>query len=122
MEVLSRQIPFNLEAEQSGLGSILLDPQKYDVVAESGLTAADFYLEEHKEIFTAMQKLYLSSKNIDLVTLIDTLVASGIYDRERSIAYIKTISSIVPSANNINDYIKIVKDKSLKRTIIKVCE
>ncbi len=122
MDILSRQIPFNLEAEQSVLGSILVDPQKYDTVAESGLTVADFYLEEHKEIFTAMQKLYLSSRNIDLVTLVDTLVASGVYDKERSVAYLRTISGIVPSVSNISDYIKIVKDKSLKRTIIKVCE
>ena len=121
-ESLQRKIPFNLEAEQAVLGSIINDPAKYDNVAEEGLSASDFYLEEHKEIFLAMQKLYLSSRNIDIITLIDTLVADGIYDRDRSIAYIKTVSNIVPSSSNIGDYIKIVKDKSLKRKIIEVCE
>lgn len=119
---LQRKIPFNLEAEQAVLGSILNDPAKYDIVAEQGLVAGDFYLAEHSEIFSAMQKLYLSSRNIDIITLIDTLVADGVYDEERSIGYIKTISNIVPSSSNINDYINIVKDKSLKRKIIEVCD
>lgn len=119
---LQRKIPFSLEAEQAVLGSILNDPAKYDVVAEQGLSSNDFYLAEHREIFLAMQKLYLSSRNIDIITLINTLVADGIYDKERSISYIKTISNIVPSTSNINDYIKIVKDKSLKRKIIEVCD
>ena len=45
MDILSRQIPFNLEAEQSVLGSIRVDPQKYDTIAESGLKGSDFYLD-----------------------------------------------------------------------------
>ncbi len=122
MDKLSRKIPFSLEAEQAVLGSILLDPAKFDLIAENGLSVSEFYLEEHREIFAAMQKLYLSSRNIDLVTLIDNIVAEGTFDKERSIAYIKTITDIVPSASNILDYIKIVKDKWLKRRIIEVCE
>ena len=69
-----------------------------------------------------MQKLFLQSRTIDLVTLIDTLVASGVYNKDESVAYMKVIAEIVPSASNIADYAKIVRDKSLLRRLINACD
>ena len=114
-------MPHSLEAEQSVLGSILIDPERFGDI--SGIIqSSDFYLKEHSEIYLAMQKLFLQSRTIDLVTLIDTLVASGVYNKDESVAYMKVIAEIVPSASNIADYAKIVRDKSLLRRLINACD
>ncbi len=115
-----RKLPFSLEAEQAVLGSVLIDPEKITDVATM-ISSEDFYLEEHKSIFSAMQKLSLQSREIDPVVLMDCLVQEGVYDIEQSKKYIRTIAEIVPSSSNIKDYAKIVKDKSLLRQLIGVC-
>ena len=117
----ARVMPHSLEAEQSVLGSILIDPERFGDITGI-IQSGDFYLKEHREIYLAMQKLFLQSRTIDLVTLIDALVAAGTYDREQSVAYMKIIAEIVPSAANIVDYAKIVRDKSLLRRLISACD
>ncbi|MBP3917786.1 MAG: replicative DNA helicase [Clostridia bacterium] len=117
MDSITRKLPFSLEAEQSVLGSILVKPDSFNEVAGI-LRHDDFYLDEHKEIFLAMQDLYLQNRDIDYVTLIDMMVARGIYDDEQSKNYIRLITEVVPSAKNVRDYAKIVKDKSLLRQLI----
>ena len=112
-----RKLPFSLEAEQSVLGSILIDPESFNVVAGI-LKSEDFYVENHIQIYLAMQDLYLQNRSIDIVTLIDTLVHRGVYDEKTSQSYIKLIADIVPSASNVADYARIVKDKSILRSLI----
>jgi len=116
-----RRLPFSLEAEQSVLGSILIDPEKFTEIA-SLIKHDDFYLSEHKEIYLAMQDLFLQNREIDLVTLINTMVSRGIYDEEKSKSYIRLITQVVPSAQNVMDYAKIVKEKSLLRQLIAASE
>ena len=118
---LIKRIPFSLEAEQSVLGSILINPECFSDIA-SELKSSDFYLDTHKEMYLAMQDLFLQNRTIDLVTLIDTLVHRGVYDKEEdSKKYIKLIAEVVPSASNVKDYAKIVKDKSILRSLIDAC-
>lgn len=118
---LIKKMPFSLEAEQSVLGSILINPECFSEIA-SEIKATDFYLENHQEIYLSMQELFLQNRTIDLVTLIDTLVQRGVYNnQDESRKYIKTIAEIVPSASNVKDYAKIVKDKSVLRSLIDVC-
>lgn len=114
-------MPFSLEAEQSVLGAILIDPTCMDHLAGI-LNAEDFMLEEHKDVFTAMQKMYLRSKTIDVVTLLDELVHDGVYDEAGGKDYIRLISEIVPSASNVMDYAEIVRDKSILRALIGACD
>ena len=114
-------MPFSLEAEQSVLGAILIDPSCMDHLAGI-LSAEDFMLEEHKDVFTAMQKMYLRSKTIDVVTLLDELVRDGVYDEAGGKDYIRLISEIVPSAANVMDYAEIVRDKSILRALIGACD
>ena len=115
-----RKMPFSLEAEQSVLGSILIDPESFTKIAGK-IDHTDFYLEEHKSIYLAMQKLFLESRNIDPVTLIDTLVEEGVKDREQTVSYVKVLAETVPTAANIADYAEIVKNKSLLRKLIDIC-
>lgn len=114
-------MPFSLEAEQSVLGAILIDPSCMDHLAGI-LSAEDFMLEEHRDVFTAMQKMYLRSKTIDVVTLLDELVRDGVYDEAGGKDYIRLISEIVPSAANVKDYAEIVRDKSMLRALISACD
>ncbi len=116
-----RNMPFALEAEQSVLGSVLIDPEKFTEITEI-INADDFYLSEHAEIFSAMRDLFVGNREIDLVTLIDTLVTRGVYNEEESKRYIKIIAEIVPSAENVRDYANIVKSKSTLRALIKAAD
>ncbi len=116
-----RKLPFSVDAEQSVLGSILINPECFNDIAGI-LTSDDFYLSEHTEIYLAMQKMYMENRDIDVVTLIDTLVHLGVYNEEKSREYIKLIATVVPSAANVKDYARIVKDKSILRSLIAASE
>ncbi len=120
-ELIQRKLPFSLEAEQSVLGSILIDPECFNVIAGI-LKSEDFYIDSHVQIYLAMQDLYLQNRSIDVVTLIDTLVHRGVYDEKTSQSYIKLIADVVPSAANVADYAQIVKDKSILRSLITASE
>ena len=114
---LDRKLPFSLEAEQSLLGSILIDPMCMDEIAPL-ISAEDFYVPEHTEIFRAMQSMYLKSKNIDVVTLIDELVKSGTYDESGGREYLRLVAEAVPTAANAKGYADIVRDKAVLRQLI----
>ncbi len=110
-------MPFSMVAEQALLGSILIDPEAIKEVADS-VNYGDFYISEHREIFAAMHRLFVMSSDIDIVTLIDELVKNGVYDKSGGEQYLKTLTASVPSAVNITDYAKIVKEKSIIRQLI----
>ena len=115
-----RKLPFSMPAEQSLLGSVLIDPASLNEVADL-LSAEDFYLTEHKQIYLAMHELFLTNSEIDEVTLIDMLVTKGIYDKSGGEDYIRTLAEVVPDALNVKDYARIVKEKSVLRKLIEAC-
>ncbi len=117
---LTRKLPFSLIAEQSLLGSILIDPEALNEVAEI-ISPSDFYLTEHTQIYTAMHELFLVNKEIDVVTLIDMLVTKGIYSKSGGEDYIRSLYGAVSNALNVKDYASIVKSKSLLRNLISCC-
>ena len=112
-----RKQPASIIAEQSLLGCILIDPQMISEIAGE-ITEDDFYLADHAHIFAAMLRLFNESHEIDVVTLIDTLVKNGVFDKQNGQDYIMTISQIVPNAMNIKDYARIVKEKKILRQLI----
>lgn len=120
-DFLERRQPFSLEAEQSVLGAILIDPAVLDELTGI-IRADDFYLEEHRRIFTAMQGMYVKSKNIDVVTLIDELVQEGTYDEAGGKEYIRLIAETVPTTSNVKDYAAIVRNKCILRYLIEASE
>ena len=119
-EELIRKLPFSMPAEQSLLGSVLIDPAALNEVADL-LNAEDFYISEHKQIYLAMHELFLTNSEIDVVTLIDMLVVKGIYDKSGGEDYIRTLTEAVPDALNVKDYARIVKEKSILRQLIAAC-
>ena len=119
-EDYGRRLPVSIESEQAILGSILIRPESLERIVGI-LDAEDFSLEEHRRIFSTMRSMFLASRNIDTVTLVNTLVQEGVYDESGGIEYIKTLSYSVPTAANIVDYARTVKDKSILRRLIATC-
>lgn len=116
LETLKR-MPFSMEAEQAILGAILIDSEKINDVMTL-LKPEDFYLEQHQAIFTAMTEMFISSKTIDVVTLVNTLTKLGNYTEGDAAKYIKMLVDLASSATNVTEYANIIKDKSLLRSLI----
>ncbi len=114
------ELPVSYEAEQSVLGAVILKPDCFaDLVGF--VSGEDFYVDEHREIFFAMHDLYAQSKNIDHVTVIETLANKGVMDTERAKQAITGILTAVPSAANAADYARIVRDRAIRRRLINIC-
>ncbi len=112
-----QQVPFSAEAEQSVLGSILIDPKSIDTV-NTILQTDHFYLPQHKAIFSVMLDMSMKGDAIDAVTLLDTLKNDGVYDEAGGKTYLMQLAQSVPSSANVASYANIVKDKFLARSLI----
>jgi replicative DNA helicase len=115
----SRTMPESLEAEAAVLGSMIIDNQCIGEVVER-LTAESFYRPEHKIIFEAIVSLYEKNRGgvIDGVILRDELKKRETLDEVGGAEYLSRIMDSVPSAANIDYYVRIVKDKMLLREMI----
>ena len=112
-ELLSRQPPQSLEAEQSVLGSILIDNRCVtDVIGL--LKPEDFYLQQNREIYETIYTMFNFSQSIDPVTVLDKMRELGYY-RDNSVDYIKQLMLITPTAANVIRYANIVRDKAMLR-------
>jgi replicative DNA helicase len=109
--------PQNLEAEMAVLGSMLLDEDAISVACES-LDIGSFYKDSHKKIFEAMLDLYNANKAVDLITLTDGLKKNGLLEEIGGVSFLTALANSVPTAANINNYVNIVKEKSILRTLI----
>ncbi|MCB2294601.1 replicative DNA helicase [Clostridium algoriphilum] len=118
MDTQLRSLPYNLEAEQSVIGSMLIDKTAISSVVEV-LKADDFYRDSHKVIFSAIFDLYQKDTPIDMITLLEHLRSAEKLEASGGITYISEISNSVPSTANLSSYIKIVDDKSILRRLIR---
>ena len=114
-ELLSRQLPHSLEAEQSVLGSMLIDSR---CVAEviGMLRPDDFFLQQNKDIYETIYTMFNFSETIDPVTVLDKLKQRGVGD-EKTASYLMQLMEITPTAANVMQYAAIVKDKALMRDL-----
>ena len=114
-ELLTRQVPQSLEAEQAVLGSILIDSRC--VVDVIGLVKAeDFYLQQNREIYEAIYTMFNYSQTIDPVTVLDKMRELGTY-HDNSRDYILQLMDITPTAAHAVRYANIVKDKAMLRNL-----
>ncbi|GCD09414.1 replicative DNA helicase [Clostridium tagluense] len=118
MDTPLRSLPYNLEAEQSVIGSMLIDKTAISRVVEI-LNGDDFYRDSHKVIFNAIFDLYQKDTPIDMITLLEHLRSSEKLEASGGITYITEISNSIPSTANLSSYIKIVDDKSTLRKLIR---
>lgn len=112
-------MPFNLEAEQSVLGCVLVEPSSMEEVV-SQINADCFYLPQHRAIFSAMMLMYTNSKAIDPVIIADTLTKEGLYDTAGGRDYLLQLAQSVPSTANVEYYAKIVKEQYYLRMLVNV--
>jgi len=110
--------PHDNEAEQAIIGSMLTDK---DAVSNSieVLKEDDFYREDNKIIYSAMLNLYNRAEPIDLITVKSELESMGNFDKVGGFEYLTELPEKVPTTANVNKYIKIVKEKSELRNLIK---
>ncbi len=116
---LNPSMPYNLEAEQSVLGSMLIDPECISTVLSEINTDA-FFLPQHKAIFNAMMVMNMASKPIDPILIADTLAKEGHYDTAGGREYLVQLAQIVPSTANIEHYINIVREQYYLRRLVEV--
>lgn len=115
----NRNIPYNQEAEQSVLGAAFLSKSALQKICDE-LTTEDFYLEAHQKIFDVLKELNDSGIPVDITILADRLENSKELSSVGNLEYLVEIANFVPSASNVDYYIKIVHDKSLRRRLIDV--
>ena len=115
--ISAQALPANIEAERSILGAILLDNLAYNQAAEH-LKPEDFLLDSHRRIYSRMVDLSESSHSIDLITLSEELSRNGELETIGGAAYVSGLLDGVPDRPSIENYIKIVRDKSLLRALI----
>ena len=115
-DLLGRQAPHSLEAEQSVLGSILIDSRCVNDVI--GIVRPDdFYLKTNREIYETVYEMFSFSQVIDPVTVLDKMRERGVYDEQNSTKYIMQLMEITPTAANVKQYAQIVHDKALLRNL-----
>jgi replicative DNA helicase len=116
-QVESRTPPQNLEAEQSVLGSILLDNETYAAL-EGSLRPEQFYKEGHRKIYRAIERLFRRGEPMDLVTLTEELRQSGELEAVGSVPYLIGLADSVPTAAYAESYARIVVEKATLRDLI----
>ncbi len=112
-----KSIPFNIEAEQSVLGSILIDNKIISKIADE-LNESDFYEMKNQLIFKAMKNLFNKRLTIDFTTLNSELQSRNDLENAGGLLYLSNILNSVFTTANVDDYISIIKDSSLKRSIL----
>ncbi|TON23248.1 replicative DNA helicase [Vibrio parahaemolyticus] len=111
--------PHSLEAEQSVIGGLLLDNERWDTVAER-VVASDFYSRPHRLIFEGVKTILESGKPLDLITLSEHLERHEQLEDVGGFAYLADLAKNTPSAANINAYADIVAERAIVRGLIGV--
>jgi replicative DNA helicase len=114
---LDRSLPASPDAERAVLGAVLLDNSTYSQAAEH-LGADDFSLDSHRRIYLRMMELAESSRPIDFVTLTEQLGQHKEIEAVGGVAYVTSLTDGLPRVKNIEQYVRIVKDKALLRSLI----
>src|SRR3990167_4384635 len=109
--------PHNIEAEQSVLGSLMLDKDAIIKIADL-LKAGDFYKDDHNLIYEMMLELYEDREPIDVLSLSNKLEEKGKLDQIGGSSYLASLVNSVPSASNVTHYAKVVQKKATLRRLI----
>jgi replicative DNA helicase len=114
---LLRMPPHNIEAEQSVLGSLMLDKDAILKIADL-LKSGDFYKDAHNDIYETVIELYEKHEPIDVLSLSNRLEEKGQLERLGGSSYLASLVNSVPSASNVVHYAKVVQKKAMLRRLI----
>ncbi|HET6200406.1 MAG TPA: DnaB-like helicase N-terminal domain-containing protein, partial [Candidatus Acidoferrales bacterium] len=118
---LERPLPYSAGAERSVLGAILLDNHSFNIAVEK-LKGDDFFLDQHRRIFERIVELAEAQQAIDLITLSECLDRHGELESAGGPAYLSQLMDGLPRATNVEHYVRIVKEKSVLRHLIRTAE
>jgi replicative DNA helicase len=119
--LIKRVLPHSLEAEQSVIGSMLMDREAV-IAASEIVTGSDFYQQQYGIMFDAMVELFNEGKPVDLVTLQDRLKEKDVPPEVSSLDFVRDIVTMVPTSANVRSYATIVGEKAVLRRLIKTTE
>mgnify|MGYP001283681600 FL=1 len=119
--LMKRVLPHSIEAEQSVIGSMLMDKEAI-IAASEIVTARDFYQQQYGIMFETMVELFNEGKPVDLVTLQDRLKEKDVPPEVSSLEFVRDIITTVPTSANVKSYANIVREKAVLRRLIKVNE
>ena len=119
--LMKRVLPHSVEAEQSVIGSMLMDKDAI-IAASEIITAADFYQQQYGVMFECMVELFNEGAPVDLITLQNRLKEKDVPPEVSSLEFVRDIITTVPTSANVRSYANIVYEKSVLRKLIKVNE
>ena len=119
--LIKRVLPHSLEAEQSVIGSMLMDREAI-ITASEIVTADDFYQHQYGVMYESMVELFNEGKPVDLVTLQNRLKEKDVPPEVSSLEFVRDIITTVPTSANVKYYATIVKEKAVLRRLIRVNE
>lgn len=119
--LIKRVLPHSAEAEQSVIGSMLIDREAIMTASEI-IDSTDFYQHQYGVLFDAMLELYNEGKPVDLITLQDRLREKDVPPEISSLEFARDLLNSVPTSANVRYYAQIVEEKSTLRKLIKVNE
>ena len=119
--LIKRVLPHSVEAEQSVIGSMIMDRDAI-ITASEVITSEDFYQSQYGVLFDAMLELYNEGKPVDLVTLQERLREKDVPPEISSLEFVRDLLDAVTTSANVRHYATIVQEKSMLRKLIKVNE
>ena len=119
--LMKRVLPHSAEAEQSVIGSMLMDRDAI-IAASEIITPDEFYQHQYGVMFEAMVELFNEGKPVDLVTLQDRLKEKDVPPEASSLEFVRDIITTVPTSANVRSYANIVHEKAVLRKLIKINE
>lgn len=119
--LMKRVLPHSIEAEQSVIGSMLMDRDAI-IAASEIVTADEFYQHQYGVMFEAMVELFNEGKPVDLVTLQNRLKEKDVPPEVSSLEFVRDIITMVPTSANVRSYANIVREKAVLRKLIKTTE
>ena len=117
-ELLARQMPHSLEAEQAALGAMLIDSDCIKDVMDK-LQPEDFYIRQNKEIFETILSMFSYARPVDGITVAEEMQKNGVYDDLTTRKYLAQLIEITPTSANVMEYVSIIRDKALMRSLAK---
>ena len=120
LDIYSQAMPYSLEAEQSVLGALLLDPKCIQTVMEL-LKPEYFYRPQHQDLYAVIVRMFTVGENIDIVTVLENARREKIFETpEDARIYLAQLAQVVPTTSNVQAYAAIVQEKYYLRSLISV--
>ena len=122
LESVGINLPYNMQAEQSVLGAVLLKPETLTDLVEI-IRPEMFYTRQNAQIYSEMLRLFTSDQTIDFVTLLDAVISDGAFpSADEAKVYLTGLAETVPSISNVKAYAQIVQEKYLVRQLMGVAK